>query len=407
MAEPPAVGIGESERPMRVVDIISLSSSANTLLKERVLAMRARGIDNGIICMDGPYVPALRVAGIPVHTVCMARRLDLLRLVRSLVEIAVILRRNRVDVVHTHCSIPGLVGRLAAWLAGVPVIVHTVHGFHFHERMPGLIRAWYVGAERLCGWATDTLLTQNRGDLEQAERHRIGPEGRRRYVGNGIALARFHPVHRPPSADGVVTLTCVARLEPVKNHGMLFEALRILKRRGERFRIRLVGDGPLRAKYEALCGRLGIDDVVEFLGYRDDIPELLAATDIAVLTSIKEGLPRAALEAMAMGIPVVATRVAGTREAVRHGETGLTVPLGDVDTLAAALALLIGDPGLRAAMGAAGRRVAVDEYDERSVTEVLRRIYQARLLDGRAAVVGQLLPGACRDGLGAPSRANR
>ncbi len=407
MVDRPTIRSHDAKRPMRVVDIISLSSSAHTLLRARVLAMRARGIDNRIICMDGPHVAALRAAGIPVHTVTMPRRLDGLRLVRSLIELTTLLRRLRVDLVHTHCSIPGLVGRLAARLAGVPVAIHTVHGFHFHERMPAPARALYVWAERACGWMTDTLLTQTRGDLEQAERHRIGPEGRRRCVGNGIDLSRFRPVPPRSRADGPVILTCVARFEPVKNHGLLFEAARLLRRRGERFRIRLVGEGPLRREYEARCRRLGIDDLVEFLGYREDVPALLATTDIAVLTSIKEGLPRAALEAMAMGLPVVATRVPGTREAVRHGETGLTVPLGEVDELAAALALLIGDPGLRARMGARGRRVAVEAYDERIVAETLRRIYQARRPVRSTARAGRIVTGACHDGLGAASRANR
>ena len=108
----------ESERRVRVVDIVNLSSSANALLKERVLAMRRSGLDNRIVCMDGPHVLPLREAGIPVHTVHLPRGLDPLKLMVSMIEIAVYLRRNRVDLVHTHCSVPGAVGRIAAWLAG-------------------------------------------------------------------------------------------------------------------------------------------------------------------------------------------------------------------------------------------------------------------------------------------------
>ncbi len=376
---------------MRVVDIINISSSADTLLKQRVLAMRASGFDNRIICADGPYVRPLREAGVPVHTVHLPRGLDPFRLAASLVEIAVYLRKNKVDVVHTHCSIPGAVGRLAAWLAGVPVIIHTVHGFHFHEDTPWLKRQPYLFVERVCGLVTDTLLTQNRSDLERAERYGIGPRRRRRWIGNGIDLRRFHPVPRAPQSEPVVTITCVARLEPVKNHTMLFEAARLLKMRGESFRIRLVGGGGLRRDYQQLCERLGIADRVELLGYRDDIPEILAQTDIAVLTSLKEGLPRAVVEPMAMGIPVVATHVTGTCEAVQHGETGLTVEPGDVAGLAAALSLLIGDPARRAEMGARGRAVAVRSFDERTVVETLRRIYRDRVLN-RSGVTTRVFP---------------
>src|ERR1041385_928568 len=146
--------------------------------------------------MNGPHVRELRDAGIPVHTVHLPRGIDPLRIVVSMIEIAVYLLRNRVDLVHTHCSVPGAVGRVAAWLAGVPVIIHTVHGFHFHENPPPLERLPYLAVERFCGRLTDTLLTQNRSDLEQAERYGIGPRGRRWVVGNGIDLHRFRPVPR-------------------------------------------------------------------------------------------------------------------------------------------------------------------------------------------------------------------
>ena len=384
---------------MRVVDIINLSSSADTLLRERVLKMRASGIDNRIVCMDGPRVPVLRALGIPVHIVNLPRGMNPWRLATALFETTDYLRRSRADIVHTHCAIPGLVGRLAAWLAGVPVIIHTTHGFHFHEGMSWLARWPSLTAERLCGLVTDTLLTQNRGDLDQAERFGIGPRGRRHEIGNGIDLAEFRPRpgHSRPGEPPM--LTCVARLEPVKNHRMLLESAGILKRRGAPFRLRLAGDGPLRPEYEELCRRLGIDEQVDFLGYRNDVPELLAQTDIAVLTSIKEGLPRAVIEPMAMGLPVVATRVPGTREVVRHGETGFLVEVGDNEGLAAALVRLIEDPALRARFGEQGHRVALEEFDENGVVDALRELYRSRLQAHGIAAPAETLPGAARDGI--------
>ena len=390
---------GRELRPMRVVDIINLSSSADTLLRERALMMRAGRIDNRIVCMDGPHVAPLRALGIPVHTVPMPRGPEPWMLISAIREIARYLRSARPDIVHTHCAVPGFVGRLAAGLAGVPVIIHTAHGFPFHEGMPWHERLPLVTAERLCGLFTDTLLTQNRGDLEQSERLGIGPRGRRHYIGNGIDVTQFCP--RPGRAQRreVPTLTCVARLEPVKNHRMLFAAAAILNRRGTRFRLRLVGVGPLREKYEDLCRRLGIQAQVEFLGYRNDMPELLAETDIAVLTSVKEGLPRAAIEAMAMGLPVVATRAPGTREVVRHGETGLTVEIGDEPGLADALGLLLQDSELRARLGAHGRRVVLEEFDERPVVNKLRELYRSRLLARSVTSWARTLPEENRDGI--------
>jgi len=390
-------------RPLRVVDIINLSSSADTLLRERVLDMRANGIDNRIVCIAGPRVAPLRALGIPVHCVRMPRGVNPWMLAVSIFETALHLRRVRPDVVHTHCAIPGFVGRIAAWLARVPVIIHTAHGFHFHAGMSWFVRLPYVLGERLCGLVTDTLLTQNRSDLEQAERFGIGPRGRRRYIGNGIDLEQFRPrAERAPRGE-VAVLTCVARLEPVKNHRMLFEAVAKLRQRGTPCRLRLVGDGPLRHEYEELCRQLGIGECVEFLGYRNDVPELLAGTDIAVLTSIKEGMQRAVIEPMAMGIPVVATRAPGTREVLRHGETGLAVEVGDTEGLAAALSLLIGDPALRARLGERGREVAALEFDERPIVAALRELYGSRLLTRGTPVRSGTLVEEKRDRVSPPA----
>lgn len=359
----------------KVVDIINLSSSAHTLLRNRVKMMRASGLDNRIICMDGPYVGALREEGIPVETVRLPRGYNILKLVVSFFEILAYLRREDIDLVHTHCSIPGFIGRLAAWIAGVPVIIHTVHGFHFHDRSSPPKRLLYMLLERFAGLFVDALLSQNRADMEEARAYRIVAPDRLYFIGNGIDLERFRPRTRQTATDDRVIITCVARMEAVKNHEMLFEAIRLLKEGGERFRLWLIGDGGLRPKYQDLCERMKIDRLVQFLGYRDDIPELLSQTDLAVLTSIKEGIPRVVLEAMAMGIPVVATRVKGTSEAVWNGETGFTVELGDTQGLAARLSELIGDPGLRMKMGRRAREIAVERFDENLIVDALRRIY--------------------------------
>ena len=365
---------------MIVVDVINLSSSAQTLLRERVLALRRRGIDNRILCMDGPYVEPLRAAGIPVHVIDLPRGLDPLRLARSLAQVASYLRTHRVDVVHTHCSVPGAVGRVAAKLAGVPVVVHTVHGFHFQDDQPWWVRVPSRLVERALGLLTDTLLTQNKDDLERAERHGIGPRGRRGRIGNGIDLERFRPAAPPPFAAGrALVVLCAARFEPVKNHTLLLDAAARLAARGRAFVLRLVGTGELEAMVRARVRGLGLEDRVEFLGYRDDMPELIAGSDVCVLPSLKEGLPRAVIEAMAMARPVVATRVPGTREVVRDGDTGFLVDPADAEGFAGALERLLLDPALREAMGARGREVAIAEFDERPIAESLRTLYLSRL----------------------------
>ncbi len=365
---------------MIVVDIINLSSSADTLLKERVLALRRAGVDNRILCMDGPRVATLREAGIPVEVVDLPRGLDPVRLVRALAQVARHLRAVRADVVHTHCSVPGAVGRVAARLADVPVVIHTVHGFHFQDDMPWLVRGPSLLAERVLGLFTDTLLTQNKEDLERAEKYGIGPRGRRGRIGNGIDLERFQPVPRANGANGArPVVLCVARFEPVKNHGLLLDAVRILADKGVDFELRLVGTGELEERLRGRVERERLADRVRFLGYRQDVPALLAESDVAVLSSLKEGLPRAVIEAMGMAVPVVGTRVSGTRETILDGETGFLVDPGDAAGFAAALERLLEDPALRAAFGARGRAIALAAYDERPIAESLRVLYQNRV----------------------------
>ena len=358
-----------------IVDIINLSSSADTLLRERVLALRAKGVDNHILCMDGPYVKTLRAAGIPVGTMHLPRGFDPFKLAWSLLEITSYLRRVKPDLVHTHCSVPGIIGRLAARLAGVPVVMHTVHGFHFHDGGRGLSHRLAVAAEVFAGRLTDVMLSQNRADMEQALRLGIVSRDRLHYVGNGIAVDEFATATHERATDGALVITCVARMEPVKNHAMLLDAVARLAARGVAFELWLIGGGAGRDVLAARAASLGISARVRFLGYRDDIPSLLGRSDIGVLTSLKEGIPRAALESMASGLPMVATRVNGSREVVRDGETGFLVDVGDVAGLAAALERLAADPGLRMRMGERGREVVRAEFDESIIVRRLERLY--------------------------------
>jgi glycosyltransferase involved in cell wall biosynthesis len=360
----------------RIVDVINLSSSAQSLLRERVLALRAKGVDNHIVCMDGPHVASLRAAGIPVATYHLPRGFDPFRLVWSLFELVAYLRRVKPDLVHAHCLVPGLVGRVAARLAGVPVVMYTAHGFHFHDGSRGLSHLAGLAAEWIGGQLGHVLLTQNRADVEQAVRYRIAPRERVHFVGNGIAVDRFPVAPAPRDSERPIVITCVARLEPVKNHEMLLEAARLLAGREVAFEVWVVGEGPRRAALETLAARLGLSRRVRFLGYRTDIPALLAQSDVGVLTSEKEGIPRAVLESMAVGLPMVATRVNGTREVVRHGDTGFLVESGDAPALAEALERLARDPALRARMGERGREVVRAEFDEAVIVRRLERMYR-------------------------------
>jgi glycosyltransferase involved in cell wall biosynthesis len=382
----------------RVLDIVNTDHAALNFLVHRIgLINEHTEFGNDLVCSPGPHLGRLALRDARVTPMPIPRGLAPVGIGRLLAALLAHLRAHPYTVVHTHNSITGAVGRIAARLAGVPLTIHTTHGFHFHEHMAPAARLPWVAAERwLAGWC-DVLLTQNREELGDIRRLRLRPRLGVIHVGNGIDLRRFRRRPAPPRNPRPVVLS-VGRLEPVKNHAMLFRALARLAP-GERPLVWLVGDGPSRPRYAARIVREGLADCVQFLGYRYDIPELTAAADVAVLTSVKEGMPRALMEAMAVGVPVVATDVKGSREVVRHGRSGFLVPLGDDAALADALARLLGSAALRAEMGAYGAEHARRHFDEDRVVERLVAVYRSALA-ARGAVNAWLPPSTAPAELG-------
>ena len=368
-------------RGARILDIVNTDHAALNFL-----VFRARWINertefrNDIICSRGPHLKHVNLDGGTVTALDIPRGIAPGGMARLLAELVRHLRQHSYTIVHTHNSITGIIGRIAARIARVPLVVHTTHGFHFHENMGPVQRMPYVAAERWFARWCDVLLFQNQEELEDIHRLGLRPRQGAYLVGNGIDLSQFRqrltaPANRRP------VLFCVARLEAVKNHEMLFRALEILRHRFDP-EVWLVGEGPDQARYEADLQRRGLADAVKFLGYRYDIPELTAAADIAVLTSVKEGIPRALMQAMAVGLPVVATNVKGSREVVVDGKTGFLVPLDDAEALAERLGVLLESADLRREIGSRGVQHVRRHFDEGKVVERLVGIYR-RALEAR------------------------
>jgi glycosyltransferase involved in cell wall biosynthesis len=385
----------------RILDIVNTDHAAL-----HFLAFRARWInqhtefENDVVCSPGPHLPRIDLPAGRITAMDIPRGMAPGSLARFLARLVRHLRAHSYTIVHTHNSITGAIGRIAARAARVPLTIHTTHGFHFHEHMGRLRTLPFLAAERALSRCCDVLLCQSREELALAPRLGLQPRHGVHLVGNGIDLTFFPPRASQPRNPRPVIL-CVGRLEPVKNQSMLFRALARLRRLRPEHRplVRLVGDGPSQPAYEAELGRLGLTDTVEFLGYRYDIPALTAAADVVVLTSLKEGIPRALMQASAVGVPVVATDVKGSREVVLDGETGFLVSLGDVAALAERLATLLDDPTLRRDMGVRAVEHAREHFDEARVVERLVQLYrQALRARGLAETVGPLLAAPLRVG---------
>lgn len=313
----------------------------------------------------------------------------------ALFALARAFRRMGPAIVHTHSSKAGILGRLAARWARVPRVVHTVHGWSFNDTQPAPVSTFYRSLERVAARATDRIVCVSEKDRETGIALGIGARDRYVLVRSGIDLADFAP--RPERraavraalgvAEGEILVGAVACLKPQKAPLDLVEAAAEARARDPRLRFVLAGDGELRGPVEERARALGLGESFRLLGWRRDVPDLLAAMDLFVLTSLFEGLPRAVLQAMTAGVPVVATAVGGTPEVVRDRETGRLVTPGRPAEAAEAILDLAADPGGRAALAAAARRRIGEEFDIRGMVRRLDRLYE-EILRPSAARVG-------------------
>jgi glycosyltransferase involved in cell wall biosynthesis len=288
-----------------------------------------------------------------------------------------------VDLVHTHSSKAGILGRAAARLAGVPGIVHTVHGWSFNDTQPRATRRLYLEAERAAARFTDRIVCVSRFDRDRAIASGIGDAFQYRIVRSGIDRSLYAP---PPGARARVRETLgaapddvvvgsIANFKPQKGPLDFVEAARRARSSDPRLRFFIAGDGELRPAAERAIAQAGLAGIVRVLGWRTDVAELLAATDVFLLTSLFEGLPRVVLQAMAAFVPVVATDTGGVAEVVVDGATGRLVPPGDPAAAAAAVIALAADADLRKRLALAAHARLGDEFDSRRMVSRLEELY--------------------------------
>jgi glycosyltransferase involved in cell wall biosynthesis len=376
-----------------VAHVTTVDLSLRYLLLNQLQRIQAEGYEVVGISADGPDVPVVEAAGIPHFAVPMTRRITPIADLRCLWDLVRIMRREQFDVVHTHTPKAGLLGQLAARIAGVPTVANTLHGFYFHDDTKPWLRRFYIWMERVAANCSDTILSQNREDMATAVAEHIAKPEQLKWLGNGIDVARFdrrrlmdsslEDLRREIGIDaGAPVIGFVGRLVEEKGILDLLQAATTVIEAIPNAQLLIVGPYD-EEKPDALrldvAERYGVAANCRFVGMRDDMPELYALMDVLVLPSYREGFPRAPMEASAMGVPAMATDIRGCREAVVHGENGLLFPVGDADALAQSLIELLQDDERRARMGEAGRRIAEDRFDEQKVFDRVLSEYE-RLL---------------------------
>lgn len=301
----------------------------------------------------------------------LVRPLDLLRDPTALLQLFRFIRQQEPAVVHTHSSKAGVLGRIAAWMAGVPVVLHTYHGFGFHERQSKWLKTAYVLIERLCCRLSTRLVFVSRENQRYAERCGLPVLGRSALIRSGIALRRF-PAPLQDKARKKASLGCrvheplvlsVGNLKPQKNPEAFLRIASLCLRETPEASFVFIGDGELRSSLEARVLAHGLSGKVFFPGWRLDIPEILAAADLFLMTSLWEGLPRALLEAMKTGLPCVCYATDGVRDVLRDGENGFLIEPGDERTAARRVLELLGDSGKARALGRCAAASIGPEFD--------------------------------------------
>lgn len=365
---------------MKILEVCTVSSSAYALVFHRAHALNQRHAGTmqvDLLCTDGPEVALMREQGMNVVVETMHRSLNPLQLLRSTWNLRRAIREGGYDAVHLHFGVPGLVGRFLAFFDRKTVWIYQSHGYSIAENTGPLARKAFILIEKILKSTVRYSLFQLRGDMELAREYKLLDEEQMVFLGNGIDLTKFTPNFPPISNTSPTVFGMVARFEPIKNHALLLDAAELLVKQTRDFKIKLIGQGHLKIDVLASILIKGLEDIVEVVEYSNDMPAFYQSIDVGMLTSFAEGIPRALIEPMASGKPIICTDVKGSREAIIDKETGFKTPLDSPETLAEHMLWFIQNPDKRLEMGKAARAHAEKHFSEERVLDILSKIYLA------------------------------
>ena len=327
-----------------------------------------------------------KVDGIKLNLLSSLRRqinpfFDLL----ALFQLYKLIKNIGFDIVHTHSPKAGILGRWAAHLAGVRVIIHTIHGWEFHEYQFKLAYTTYRVLERITAKITDCLIAVSKFDMDKGIKHKIGSREKYRLIRYNIDTQYSESYNNKINFDvrkglrlpgGCLLVGMIACLKPQKSPLDFVRLAYILSKSFVNVRFLLVGDGALRDRASSLAAKLKIEDKLFCLGWRRDASEIIKSLDVLVLTSLWEGLPLVFLEAMALKKPIVATDICGNGEVIKNDINGFLVPPGDIEAMADRVGYLLKDKDLAGKMGQAGYNIFSENFKESSMQIAINTLYK-------------------------------
>lgn len=310
----------------------------------------------------------------------------------AMIRLAGFLRRNRIDILHTHLFEPSVTGMLAGLLAHTPMRVLTRHYSDYHTRIN---KKWHVRLDQLCTRLSHRVIAVSQHTADHLIEMESAPPEKVHTILNGIDFERAkvsgvdaaESIRREFRAEDAHLLLLIARLHPEKGHSYLFQGLPEIRRRVHKpVRLIVAGTGPFEAAYQDEVRTLGCDDIVSFAGFRKDAPDLMAAADLVILPSVAEAFGLVLTEALYLGTAVVATRVGGIPEIVDDGVDGVLVPPSDSDALAGAIIDMLNDPDRRRMMKGAGREKVLNRFRFEDMVRSYEAIYEKEISNQRSAV---------------------
>ncbi|MCK8824333.1 glycosyltransferase family 4 protein [Fuchsiella alkaliacetigena] len=377
---------------MKKVAHIFTSGGSHRILADKLTLLQEKGyIVETISSKKGYKEEFMKDYNLDTKFISMNREINLVDDLKSIVKMYGLLKKEDYDIVHTHTAKAGIIGRIAAKLAGIPIVLHTAHGLPFFEGQSKLKYHMYRLFEKIGSWFCDAIGSQNQDDIKKIKAY--APNKKVYYEGNGVDLPKLDKKLKEISEEDLnkireqwnigedtKIILKAARFEPVKNHQFLLKGLKkLINEYNNDFLCLLAGKGHLKEEIKELINDYGLNNNVKIIGYQTNIFHYIKLADLVVLTSKKEGVPRIIMESMAFSKPVIATDVLGTRDVVEHDKTGYLVSLGDVKNLANYLNKLLINKKLRKRFGEASRQVIEKGFTEQIVVDRLDEIYQQLL----------------------------
>ena len=388
------VSILERKMAVRVCQICAVDFTVDKFLTPLIDGMIAEGWEVVTVCSKGNSVNNLRERGYSIQTIPIARSMNPIKAIRSIIHLFIFFKQNEFDIIHVHTPVASLLTRIAAKFSCKSYMIYTAHGFYFHDNMNVAKKYFFITLEKIAGRLTNLLFCQSQEDANDAVKYGIMDKKNIITIGNGVDVskydfAKFHPLfnsirtnlHIPLEAK---VIGIVARMVKEKGYNEFLNSAISLSKNHKDVYFLLIG-GKLESDHDK-----GVDEMLEIaknslgnrlidLGLRNDVARLISIMDIFCLPSYREGLPRTIIEAMFLKKPVVATDIRGCREEVINNKTGLLVPVRNHPALTNALDYLLHNFNVANEMGENGNYVAQKLYNEKNIVQLQINIIKERL----------------------------